>query len=255
MWDCFLFRDELDLLEARLIELDDAVYRFVLVEATQTFQGQPKPLHYLENAERFAPWEDRIVHVTADLDGWGDHWARERASREAIWYGLDGIGSDDIFVLSDADEIPRPDVLTPDAAGHVLVLRHHAVAVNLLHPGWWAGPVVTLGSPSCSMQELRDRGRSAAGRPLRTRDSTPLAAGWHFSWLGGPAAIRAKAAAFSHVEQVAFIEANAERIYADRIHPSDPACRLQVTQIDGMWPRYMRQHLGPPSWYWPGEGT
>ena len=52
-WDAFLFCNELDLLEARLTELDSAVYRHVLVEAPVTFQGDPKPLWYAENKERF----------------------------------------------------------------------------------------------------------------------------------------------------------------------------------------------------------
>ena len=67
VFDAFTFSDELDLLEARLTELDSAVYRHVLVEAPVTFQGGPKPLHYLENRDRFAPWADKIIHVTADL--------------------------------------------------------------------------------------------------------------------------------------------------------------------------------------------
>ena len=67
VYEAFLFCDELDLLEARLIELDSAVYRHVLVEAPVTFQGTPKPLHYLENQDRFAPWKDKIIHVVADL--------------------------------------------------------------------------------------------------------------------------------------------------------------------------------------------
>lgn len=52
--DCFTFFNELDVLEIRLRELDGVVDRFVLVEATLTHQGKPKPLLYAENKERFA---------------------------------------------------------------------------------------------------------------------------------------------------------------------------------------------------------
>lgn len=107
-WDAFLFCDELDLLEARLTELDDVVDRHVLVEAPVTFQGDPKPLHYLENSGRFAPWKDKIIHVVADLGGCGDHWDREHASRAAVTQGLGDLADDDIFLLSDVDEIPFP---------------------------------------------------------------------------------------------------------------------------------------------------
>jgi len=66
IYDCFTFFNELDLLEIRLNVLKDVVDRFVLVEATQTFTGRPKPLYYKENAARFAAFADRIIHVVVD---------------------------------------------------------------------------------------------------------------------------------------------------------------------------------------------
>ena len=254
VFDVFPFRDELDLLEARLTELDSAVYRHVLAEAPLTHQGTPKPLHYAENRERFAPWKDKIIHVVADLSGCTGHWARDHAMREALWQGLDGLGADDILLLCDVDEIPRPEVCQ-QAPGHVLVLRHHIGAVNLLHPGWWAGPVATLGRPRGTMQGLRERSRSAMGKILRTPQRTPMGAGWHFSWLGGPDAMRAKVHSFADTEQIPFVDANAERIYADRIHPAEPGTHLLVTEIDHTWPRFMRERRGPAAWYWPDGAT
>ncbi|MFB6187294.1 MAG: glycosyl transferase GT17 family protein, partial [Halobacteriaceae archaeon] len=38
-YDCFIFYNELDLLEIRLNELDDVIDEFVLVEGEKTFQG------------------------------------------------------------------------------------------------------------------------------------------------------------------------------------------------------------------------
>ena len=51
IYDCFLFFNELDLLEIRLNVLNDYVDYFVLVEATQTFTNKDKPLYYKENKE------------------------------------------------------------------------------------------------------------------------------------------------------------------------------------------------------------
>ena len=42
LWDCFMLRDALDMLQMRLEELDDAAWRFVLVEAPVNHQGRPK---------------------------------------------------------------------------------------------------------------------------------------------------------------------------------------------------------------------
>ena len=46
IYDCFLFFNELELLEIRLNVLKDIVDYFVLVESTKTFTNQDKPLHY-----------------------------------------------------------------------------------------------------------------------------------------------------------------------------------------------------------------
>jgi hypothetical protein len=252
-FDAFLFCDELDLLEARLIELDSAVYRHVLVEAPVTFQGTPKPLHYAENRDRFAPWADKIIHVVADLDGCADHWAREHASREAIWQGLGELGGDDIFLLSDADEIPRAGVLQ-DAPGHVLAMRSHPVAVNLLDSGWWTGTMACLGRPSCTMQQFRDKRMSAETRPLGDAWGWVRAAGWHFVWLGGPDAMRAKVRSFAHPEQAPFVDAGAEELYRRRLTPSHaPDLPLLQVVIDESFPRFMQERRGPAAWYWPGQ--
>ncbi|NJM15850.1 MAG: hypothetical protein HC896_11225 [Bacteroidales bacterium] len=52
VYDCFPFFNELDILEIRLNELNEAVDKFVLVEASRTFQGDPKPLYFEENKEK-----------------------------------------------------------------------------------------------------------------------------------------------------------------------------------------------------------
>lgn len=47
--DCFIFYNELDLLNYRLNILNEVVDYFILVESIQTFVGKEKPLHYNEN--------------------------------------------------------------------------------------------------------------------------------------------------------------------------------------------------------------
>jgi len=250
-WDCFIFCNELDLLEARLIELDSAVYRHVLVEAPVTHQGDPKPLWYAEHKERFAPWADKIVHVVADLPD-GGAWDREHAQNEAIGRGLDGLRDDDIFLISDADEIPRPDVLQ-DAPGHMLAMRHHQLAVNLADTGWWAGTMATLGRPPGSIQSFRERRNSPQMPVLRNRWGWVVNGGWHFSWLGGPDAVRAKAHAYAHTESTALLDEAADRLWRDKVSPESGVNRLLEVTVDDSFPRYMQDRRGPATWYWPGE--
>lgn len=199
--DTFIFSDELDMLECRLTELEDAANWFVLVEAESTFQGDPKPLYYDENRDRFARWSDRIVHVVVELPE-GDPWMREDVQREAIIDGLRQLplSPDDTIVLSDVDEIWRMDV---DVAYlprpfTVLTLDWYIHDFGWKHPKTWDGPVV------CHVEDLppADIGTFKALRCLARHDRPPRAgnAGWHLTWFGGDEAQRRKLESFSHTE-------------------------------------------------------
>jgi len=115
VYDCFPFFNELELLEVRLHELDPVVDKFVLVEATRTFPGKPKPLHFAENRERFAAFADKIIHVVVEDmpagDTRRDHWVRDRFQRNAIGRGLKECRPDDVILVSDLDEIPKVETL------------------------------------------------------------------------------------------------------------------------------------------------
>jgi beta-1,4-mannosyl-glycoprotein beta-1,4-N-acetylglucosaminyltransferase len=113
VFDCFPFFNELDILEIRLAELDPLVDYFVIVEATRTFSAKPKALHFADNRSRYGRYADKIIHVVVDdmpLDA-PTHWDRETHQREAIMRGLGGAHPDDRIVISDCDEIPKPDIL------------------------------------------------------------------------------------------------------------------------------------------------
>lgn len=85
---------------------------FVLVEATTTFSGEPKPLYFAEARARFARWADKIVHVVVDdMPKGADAWDAERFQRDACVRGIETAAPDDLILLSDVDEIPKPEVL------------------------------------------------------------------------------------------------------------------------------------------------
>ena len=71
VFDCFPFFNELDVLEIRLAELDALVDHFVIVEATRTHTGKPKPLYFADNRKRYDRYAHKIIHVVADdLPSW-----------------------------------------------------------------------------------------------------------------------------------------------------------------------------------------
>jgi beta-1,4-mannosyl-glycoprotein beta-1,4-N-acetylglucosaminyltransferase len=107
IYDTFLFDGELDLLEHRLRETYVLVDKFVLVEAAETFRGQPKPLRFAANRARFAWAGDKLLAIAMDRLGTASStpWERQRTQRNAILLGLRDARPDDIVLILDADEI------------------------------------------------------------------------------------------------------------------------------------------------------
>ncbi len=115
IYDAFAFNDEFDYLEVRLLTLASVVHRFVVVEENMTFQGKPKPLFLTEalkmrSRPTISSFEDRIriVRSGSRLD---NSWENEYASRNAFRAGLSDAREEDWVLMSDLDEIPKPDIL------------------------------------------------------------------------------------------------------------------------------------------------
>lgn len=205
VWDTVLLNDELDLLELRLRVLGDVVDRFVVVEADRTFTGAPKPLHLTDNLDRFSRWRGQLAPVVARLDPDAPSaWSREHAQERAQKQALDGLGADDLLLVGDVDEIPHPHVVG-HLAQHLdepvrLVMQHALYRGNwVLRDLWEEGTVAGRG---------RDLGHRMIADSLGDVPDSwegyqePLlpAAGWHFSYLGGPEDLLRKLGAFSHQE-------------------------------------------------------
>jgi hypothetical protein len=258
--DTFPFHDELDVLEMRLTEIYDAVDAFVLVEADVTHQDAPKPYHFSDNAERFAPWADKITVVRATglptKTAAPDPWAREHAQRDWIAEGLaqlDLTGSD-IVLQSDVDEIPRTlhaRNVRPGGGFVVFGQRGHFWAIDWFYPIEWHGTVAgtvaslsRIGSrPLVKMRDIRLTGTC----PQHMRD-----AGWHLSWLGGPERVSKKLGAFCHPEVADHINdgiADDLRFWREGIHVD--GIKMEPVDVDDGWPKWIRDGNAPQSWYRP----
>jgi Glycosyltransferase family 17 len=260
VWSTFLFSGlgtELDMLECHLMELDSTyVYMHVIVEGTRTFQGTPKPLHFIEHSERFAPWADRIVYIAHDPSDQvpgkepGAHWAREHSSRMATWQGLAGAEPGDIIIHGDVDEIPTPAAIASlvehqdDLKPCKLLARWANFAVDWLMPPEypWTAPSVMRYGQVWNMTQLREN-----GWPVYPWLQP---ASWHLTWLGGPDAIAEKVASFSHPEAVSWIEPGnaAGKWYQQGINwaASDrPELQQLAVDVDPTWPLYIWQSWDP----------
>lgn len=109
VYDCFTFFKEFDVLELRLNILDAVVDKFVLVEATRTFQGNEKSLSFFDNKHRFKEFLGKIIHVVAAE--YPDNPRRDPGiiecyQRSVINKGLRNCDPSDVMLILDGDEIP-----------------------------------------------------------------------------------------------------------------------------------------------------
>lgn len=111
---------ELDLLEIRLNSLYDVVDVFVICESNYTAYGEAKPLHLLPKLRRgfLKKLQGKIVYVFLDhfpQGGRENGWIADDYLRTFLWKQgkkqIAGLRDDDLFVLTDADEIPHAEVL------------------------------------------------------------------------------------------------------------------------------------------------
>ena len=157
IYDFIVFGYELDLLEIHLYELNDTVDAFIILEATRTQRGLPKPLFLQRNIERFAPFRSKIVHYVVDDndlapflstsqgDRGNNQWDIEYFTRNEMYRRFNRerhyeLRDNDLILHADTDEIARSD--------YVFQLKHcelfagnkpqfHFGSINTVnHFGW-----------------------------------------------------------------------------------------------------------------------
>jgi beta-1,4-mannosyl-glycoprotein beta-1,4-N-acetylglucosaminyltransferase len=221
--DACLLHNELDLLTLRIEELWEQIDYFVVVEATATFSGQPKPLFLREHQSQFKAYSDKLIYWSiADLPTITEpteqaRFAREAAQRNAINQAVDTLPltAKDVVIVSDVDEIPRAsrvewiELALSRYNYAIFLLRNHRGYINNISDTALNGTVMA-GPVACRVGTLRRigaqqirRGDDRAGHVLTGRSSRyhyVEDGGWHFSSMGGPDAFWLKAASFSHVD-------------------------------------------------------
>jgi len=211
IYDCFTFRDELDVLELRLKILDKVVDKFVICEANKTFTNQLKPYFYLDNVERFKKWWGKIIYLPVELDPGNldfslkdkeytpssPAWSFEYQQRNALIYGLDTLEDDALVLMGDLDEIPNPQDIRHYPTPTVFSMGFFYYYINNKSIGprdpFWLGTSLTKGEfikKISSIQHLRDI----------KNNFTVVPSGWHLSYLGGEKMIKNKIQSFSHTE-------------------------------------------------------
>jgi beta-1,4-mannosyl-glycoprotein beta-1,4-N-acetylglucosaminyltransferase len=219
-YDIFTFNNELDLLEIRLNILNKYVDYFVIVEATETFSGIPKPLYYQLNKDRFKEFEDKIIHyvITDTPQSFDDKdcnqealmlacnsdnvtrehlcWLKEFYQKELIKNALVGLNDEDICYFSDLDEIwnYNLDFVIEDRIYKPMVNWCYINYLNVrTNENWtyFTGPIVT------KYKNVKNECLNHLRTPRKNTNVYVYIenGGWHFNAIGG---IQKKIDAFKH---------------------------------------------------------
>ncbi|KIN73334.1 glycosyltransferase family 17 protein [Sulfitobacter guttiformis] len=266
IFDCFPLFNEIDLLELRLNELWNVVDVFVIVEARQTFSGNPKPMCLLDNKERLAKYMDKIRYVVVEEFPKGlDDWGKETHQRNAIRKELHDLSPDDIVILSDVDEIPRADVVKRIADNGIqpkeifcLSLDWFSYYLNVKLPEKWdrqstrmiraadlhdvqslrrvKGPTKGLG------RNLVRQIKSSRSMGYWVRRVLVPDAGWHFTWLGGAEAVALKGSSIAVHSSLPQGEKSTQWADARMKALLGDASGYTVMKIDESFPSFVREN-------------
>lgn len=208
--DCFLFYNEIDMLNYRLNVLNDVVDYFIIVESNYTFIGKEKKLYLEENKHIYEKFKDKIIHfIVNDIPykfpninySEYEQWENEYHQRNSIHSALTQISlnNEDAIIISDVDEIFDPMILQKIKEGkihfdcHSLELDFYYYNLNSKQNAKWKHPKII------SYYKYKELNLSC--NDIRMSDRPVIEnAGWHLSYFGDAKFIKNKIENFSHQE-------------------------------------------------------
>ena len=212
--DGFSFFNEFDILKLRLEYLRDTVDYFIISECNYTHSGKEKPYYLNQIINEFdEELRSKIisVHYEPDISDYdfspkttcdfeSGFWKLERGQRNHILEGLKNFSPDDLFMLSDMDEIPRKELIQhlkqnglPE--NNLALARCDNFYYNFFtyENSTWGGTVFTNVETASKTDADFLRGRSYEFPFFEN-------AGWHFTFFGGIKQIQDKLNSYAHQE-------------------------------------------------------
>jgi hypothetical protein len=202
--DSTMFYNEFDILELRLRIMYDHVDRFVITESDYTHSGKYKGFRLEEHKERYLPWWDKICYIKGNMpQHLTNAWDREHWQRDLMSQGWEDVSGNDVILVSDLDEIIRPDTLqfirSTDYGYYGLYMPAFYFKFNYLdtkqdwHYKVWGRAYRGF---KTSPQHMRLIGvGETPGKHIKLHH-----AGWHFGWLGDNNFVKTKLQSFAHTE-------------------------------------------------------
>ncbi len=198
------------MLEIRLNVLADIVDVFIVSEGNYTNAGEKKDLTLLNriNEGFLSEFRDKIIYVLQEEfpfeaeDGASvQRFMRRHLSLQGLSSLKGLLSDDDLFIYSDADEVPREEILTffklydGDFVNDVVSFEYRwsifgffwPVDPNLFRANMPLPALVTISAFMKDFGSDASRLRDTSVNTLRIKD-----AGWHCSWCFDPEGIRRK---------------------------------------------------------------
>jgi len=216
--DCFIFYNELELLDYRLNILDSVIDYFVIVEATHTFVGKEKPLIYSENKHLFEKFAHKIIHIVVDDMPYKypniefdkkQQWSNEHYQRNCIDRGIKqlGLNDEDVIFITDVDEIldPRKLQLIRNDTDVKTILQTQILSLEMEMYYYNLKMIVTYERwvfPKMISYQLYNKiSNQKSCNDIRLMNARYISGmGWHLSYFGDIEFIKNKVKHFSHQE-------------------------------------------------------
>lgn len=247
VYDCFMFYNELDLLEIRLNEMDSEVDKFVIVEAELTHQRTPKPMFFAENKQKYEKFLDKIIHIVVPASVFNDDsWHNDNIQRTYMLKGIEEAKDDDFIIMSDCDEIVSQKTLNHVKNNFV----HDAYIFNQNFYLWYlntrAKGMIWHNAGIAKKKKIQEIG-TLYFKNNKTCLLLPRVdnGGWHFSYIGSPENCKTKLNSFGHRE---FAHLSIEELKYNRDNLLDPLGRKDegidiITDPIEMMPNYVQQNV------------
>ena len=201
VYDCFMFYNEVEILQLRIRELYDSVDYFVIVEAKNKHQdGEERETVFDKiDKRKLSRYKDKIKYFQVDLEK-TNPFDRENEHRNKTYTCVRGLNPDDndIILVSDLDEMPNKEKF--DHAFRILDTGEPVVYFNQMYFVYfyncYSGKNVT-GTAATTFNTLRQIQSQNGFGPQTLRNNKDFRVhvdngGWHFSYMGGANNIRLK---------------------------------------------------------------
>ena len=258
--DCFMYFDEDVMMDIRLNILSDYVDRFVIAEATMDHAGNKKKLNF--DINKYEKFKDKIRYIIVDdlpkevkrfKKNWSSAHVRDQYQRNALERGYLDCSDDDLIMISDLDEIPRPEKIkefNPKNKYGCFVQKDFQIKLNLHNttlPDWG-------GTKICQKKNLKSpqwlRSIKIKKYPFWKFYKPKLPqliydGGWHFSFVKTPEKISQKLTSYAE-QQFNNEKFNNIKKIKEKINNNEDLLgrdfKYRKIEIDNSYPKYIREN-------------